>query len=85
MSEIVSALAFEAYARQSVAKLGLGGFPALFRDACVPLGLPVTKDAPKSSVREDLAVRAEHDIDEDGSRAAVRDDGDAECHWQERA
>ena len=34
----------EAYATQSVAKLALGGFPALFRDACVPLGLPVTKD-----------------------------------------
>ena len=45
--ERVSALAFEAYARQSVAKLGLAGVPALFRDACVPLGLPVTKDAPQ--------------------------------------
>ncbi|CAE7025549.1 ctdspl2 [Symbiodinium natans] len=37
----------QAYAEQSVAKLGLQGFPALFRDECVPFGLPITKDLTK--------------------------------------
>ncbi|CAE8633672.1 unnamed protein product [Polarella glacialis] len=38
----------EAYAQQSLEQLGLSGVSAaLFRDECVPLGLPITKDLTK--------------------------------------
>ncbi|CAJ1374760.1 unnamed protein product [Effrenium voratum] len=43
----------EPYAKQSVVKLALDKYPSLFRDECVPFGLPITKDLTK--LREDLS------------------------------
>eukprot|EP00438_Fugacium_kawagutii_P031065 Skav204607 [mRNA] locus=scaffold1712:57867:58616:+ [translate_table: standard] len=41
------------YAKQSLDLLGLERFPALYRDECIPFGLPLAKDLRK--LREDLS------------------------------
>ena len=41
------------YASQSVELLGLDGYPCLYRDECIPFGLPLAKDLKK--FREDLS------------------------------